>query len=105
MLEYARVARQVARRRRGASLSWTHHQHVADRPPAEQDEWLDRAEAQRWSIEEFRGMLGEQPALPTRRDRRRLLREAARDLIEAAQPGGESLRCVPEQALEAVMGP
>ena len=36
--------------RRRQSLSWSHHAEVVALAPAEQDRWLDRAEAERLSI-------------------------------------------------------
>jgi hypothetical protein len=67
LLEYARVARNVPPHRRREALSFSHHQLVAARPPAEQTRWLDEAEANRWSKEELHGMLRAEPAaLPAR---------------------------------------
>jgi hypothetical protein len=69
VMEYVRVAGSVSRRRRRSCLSFTHHQLVAAREPAEQDELLDAAERNAWSVEEFRGALAGRldPALSTRR--------------------------------------
>jgi putative SOS response-associated peptidase YedK len=42
--------------RRREVLSWSHHREVAALPPAEQDEWLDRAEAEKWDRNDLDGM-------------------------------------------------
>jgi hypothetical protein len=54
---YAWVAQNVPTSRRRARLSWSHHEAIAKLGPREQKAWLDRAERERWSVEEFRGML------------------------------------------------
>jgi hypothetical protein len=106
LLEYARVARQVPRSRRRPGLSFTHHQLLAAKAPAEQVEWLDRAEANRWSVEELRGMLHD-PALSTRRNQSRarvelveLLEDVARAVLRAAEAMGDGFARVPEHVLD-----
>ncbi len=90
LLEYARVARQVPHSRRCAGLSFSHHQLVAGKEASEQDEWLNRAEANRWSIEEMRGALRDS-ALTTRPTTRRSTVEVL-ELVEDTSPGRFSAR-------------
>jgi hypothetical protein len=80
LLEYARVARKVPRKRRNPDLHFTHHQLVAGKDPEEQAMWLDRAVANDWSIEEFRGMLRDPNAPRTVRRRRRRFRRSTVDV-------------------------
>ncbi|WP_307867851.1 LmbU family transcriptional regulator [Umezawaea beigongshangensis] len=54
---YAWVARRFSIERRRELLSFQHHAEVASLDTAEQDEWLDRAEEQRWSRNELRRRL------------------------------------------------
>lgn len=53
------VASHFQPERRRENLSWSHHAEVAALDPAEQDQWLDRAEADRLSVrclrQEIRG--------------------------------------------------
>jgi hypothetical protein len=51
------VADRVESVRRRTDLSWAHHQEVAVLEPAEQDEWLDRAEKKHWSRNALRAQL------------------------------------------------
>ena len=44
------VASHIERSRRREKLSWSHHAEVVALEPAEQDRWLDRAEADRLSV-------------------------------------------------------
>lgn len=44
------VASHIDPSRRREALSWSHHAEVACLSPAEQDRWLDRAEAERLSV-------------------------------------------------------
>jgi hypothetical protein len=112
LMEYARVARLVVRARRRSGLTFTHHQLIAAREPEEQEEWLDRATANRWSVEEFRGALagriGFDESLSTRQEGRptpEVLAPpadadgAARALLAAAQFDGHGLVHVPEHAV------
>ena len=48
------VAERVERFRRLNLLSWSHHQAVAALKPEQQDEWLQRAEDECWSVHELR---------------------------------------------------
>lgn len=57
--QYKRVARQVRRADRRAALEWSHHLQVAPLDPPEQRLWLDRAEAEEWSVAELRAALQE----------------------------------------------
>jgi hypothetical protein len=43
---------EVSRRRKG--LSWSHHETVASLEPDQQDNWLDRAAAERFSVADLR---------------------------------------------------
>jgi hypothetical protein len=54
---YAWVARRFPPFRRRPSLSLQHHAEVASLPDAEQDRWLDRAEAGLWSRNKLRAVL------------------------------------------------
>ena len=65
LINYASVARRVSRSRRRAGLAWSHHAEVAALDPAEQVAWLDRAEGERLTVEELRGLLRESKELPT----------------------------------------
>jgi hypothetical protein len=63
---YAWVARKFDIGRRHENLSFQHHAEVASLPPAEQDDWLDRAESLGWSRNRLRAQLrqsrtGERP--------------------------------------------
>lgn len=51
------VAGAVETSRRREVLSWSHHAEVAALSPAEQDDWLDRAEAESWSRNDLRTAL------------------------------------------------
>lgn len=53
------VAEAVPPARRRPALTWTHHEVVSRLDAADQDLWLDRAEAERWSWQELRSMLTE----------------------------------------------
>jgi hypothetical protein len=65
--EYMRVSQQVPRSRRRPRLDWSHHRAVAALPPAEQKQWLKRAEDERLSHHALRDELrdGAPPAQPT----------------------------------------
>lgn len=56
---YAWVARKFEPSRRRERLSFQHHAEVAALPPAEQDEWLDRAEERGWSRSQLRRKIRE----------------------------------------------
>ncbi len=43
-------------RRRGHPLSWSHHRVLASLPPADQDRWLDRCEAEDLKVEQLRAL-------------------------------------------------
>lgn len=63
------VARSFETYRRREVLSFAHHAEVASLPEADQEVWLDKAEAGKWSREELRHELkgvpqGDTPALP-----------------------------------------
>ena len=57
LLEFMRVARRVPIERRRPGLEWSHHQAVASMDDAEQDRWLDRVEAEQWSVSDLRAEL------------------------------------------------
>jgi hypothetical protein len=48
------VASRFESSRRREKLSWSHHAEIAAFEPAEQDEWLDRAERERLSVRDLR---------------------------------------------------
>jgi hypothetical protein len=48
------VASRCEPSRRREKLSWSHHAEIAAFEPAEQDEWLDRAERDRLSVRDLR---------------------------------------------------
>jgi hypothetical protein len=50
LMNMAYVASRFEISRRRETLSWSHHAEVAALPPADQDEWLDRAERERLSV-------------------------------------------------------
>jgi len=76
---YAVVARRFEMSRRRDMLSFQHHAEVCPLPDEEQDAWLGRAEAHRW----------------TRNELRRRLR-AAQSEISPASPDAELLRLLVE---------
>src|ERR1700689_4024838 len=51
------VASQFAPSLRGDNLNWSHHALLAALEPADQNHWLDRATADRLSVEDLRGEL------------------------------------------------
>jgi hypothetical protein len=51
------VASRFAGSRRRETLSWSHHETLAALDREEQDRWLDRAVACRWSVSDLRTML------------------------------------------------
>jgi hypothetical protein len=57
LLNWVWVARSVPPSRRRENLTFTHHAIVAPLEPAEQAEWLDRAECDRWSSRELQGAI------------------------------------------------
>jgi len=65
LTNWSYVCRQVARSRRRENLRFSHHAEVASLEPAEQDEWLDTAETNGWSVRELRDRLRD--ARPPRR--------------------------------------
>ncbi|WP_231648496.1 LmbU family transcriptional regulator [Saccharothrix sp. NRRL B-16348] len=56
---YAWIARKFEASRRRQGLPFQHHAEVAALPPAEQDEWLDRAQREGWSRTALRRALRE----------------------------------------------
>jgi hypothetical protein len=106
LLEYARISRKVPRSRRRTSLSWTCHQIVAALEPEEQTEWLDRAEANRWSPEELRGVVRESAYRDRANESRspvrvlELVERVARDLLRASEPLGDGFARVPMDIVE-----
>jgi hypothetical protein len=57
LVNYASVARRVPPSRRRARLSFSAHEAVASMNPDEQNAWLARAEDERLSVEELRGLV------------------------------------------------
>jgi 8-amino-7-oxononanoate synthase len=51
------VASRFAASRRREALSWSHHETLAALERAEQEQWLDKAVAHRWSVSDLRMML------------------------------------------------
>ncbi|ONI89171.1 hypothetical protein ALI22I_16845 [Saccharothrix sp. ALI-22-I] len=56
---YAWISRKFEPSRRRSGLPFQHHAEVAALPPAQQDEWLDRAEREGWSRTVLRQALRE----------------------------------------------
>jgi hypothetical protein len=54
---YAWVARRFPFSRRRSGLTFQHHSEIASLLPAEQDEWLDRAEQGKWTTKQLRTAL------------------------------------------------
>ncbi len=50
----ASIATSFDMSRRRDNLTWSHHAAVVALPPAEQDSWLDRATAERFSVSDLR---------------------------------------------------
>jgi hypothetical protein len=50
----ASIASRVDVSLRSDTLSWSHHEVVASKPPAEQDKLLRQAEAERWTVQQLR---------------------------------------------------
>jgi hypothetical protein len=61
------VAEQIEFVRRRTNLSWSHHREAAGLSPDEQDEWLERAETNKWSVKELRAWIkgSKRKPLPT----------------------------------------
>jgi len=51
------VAERIEFRRRRLNLTWSHHREVVALVPDEQDEWLQRAEANDWTVKELRAWI------------------------------------------------
>ena len=58
----AYVAKRIEFWRRRQNLSWSHHREVAPLEPAEQDEWLDKAEQEGWAVHTLRQAIKESRA-------------------------------------------
>lgn len=58
------VCQNVHFSRRRENLSFGHHQLVAGLTPADQDRWLEQADAHRWSIRQMKREMAAAPALP-----------------------------------------
>lgn len=59
--EYMRVSERVPRSRRRPRLDWSHHRAVAALAPADQKQWLKRAETERLSHHALRNALRPDP--------------------------------------------
>ncbi len=84
------VASHFPPTRRRGNLSWSHHAELAALNPAEQDAWLDRAEAERLSVRCLRQEIRAQARGAHTAEQRALAdsREAAH-----ARPAEEALVC------------
>lgn len=60
---YGYVANNVDPNQRSSKLTWTHHRHVADLPPAQQRKWLAKAEKEAWSSNELKAGIARQAAV------------------------------------------
>ena len=65
LVNYASVCRRVARSRRRPGVSFSIRAEVAALQPREQVAWLDRAESERLTVAELRGLLRPKDDLPT----------------------------------------
>lgn len=64
LAHYAYVSRRFPAARRRVNLSWSHHRILADvQDEGEQDDWLDRAEAEGWSVRSLADARRKPPAL------------------------------------------
>lgn len=57
LMNMVSVAKRVDPERRRDTLSWSHHAEVASLPPAQQEEWLDRAEQEGMTVARLRSRL------------------------------------------------
>ena len=92
----ASVCEKVDLPRRRGNLTFTHHVAVAYLPTEEQDAWLDRAEAEKWSTRQLQTALAGARELPAKEPSIRLtlsLPPAEADRVErwkaAAEADGE----------------
>lgn len=64
----ASISRSIEVSRRRLNLSFSHHAEVASLEPDDQDRWLDRAEAEAWSVRDLRDAVrmfkASEPKLP-----------------------------------------
>jgi hypothetical protein len=58
IMQHRWVCERVPFERRRLALSYSHHREVADLTPAQQTKWLDKAEAEDWSVDRLRRELG-----------------------------------------------
>jgi len=79
------VAEQIEFVRRRTNLSWSHHREVAGLAPDEQDEWLERAEANSWTVKELRAWIkgNKRKLLPTHTPLLRFCQDLATPIIVA----------------------
>jgi hypothetical protein len=77
----ASVARKIPRSKRRASLSWSHHRLVASfDDEAVRDYWLDRAEAEGWTVDLLESMLRDAGLVTSR-----LQREGESEVVAAVR--------------------
>lgn len=90
---HARISSRIPLERRRQGLSWSHHREVAALEPGEQDVWLGRAESNRWSLDEFRGIVpkNRREGNAEKVDPAKL-EDAARRVCKEAQPDGDAER-------------
>jgi hypothetical protein len=83
LMNMAYVASRFEISRRRETVSWSHHAEVAALDPAGQDEWLDRAERERLSVQALRleRRLAEPPPPPERPAARSARASAARAVV------------------------
>jgi hypothetical protein len=99
---YAVVARRFAPARRRPELTFQHHAEVTALPDAEQDAWLERAVAGRWSRNELRRRLRAAAGAPVAADE--IFRVAvARRQGERWRRAAERCRCAPEAWIARVV--
>jgi hypothetical protein len=89
---HARVSQRVTIDRRRPGLSWSHHREVAALEPGEQIDWLEKAETERLSLEEFRGVVPKNRREPKEKIDPVALEDAARRVVREAQPDGDAER-------------
>jgi hypothetical protein len=86
LMNMAYVASRFPPERRRDQLSWSHHAEVAALMPAEQDRWLDLAEAERLSVHSLRlevrtSRRVERHGLPERRSEVEVARARTRSVV------------------------
>jgi hypothetical protein len=62
LMNYGSVARRVTTSHRCEVLSFKHHEYVAPLPPAQQRNWLARAEREEWSSNQLKAAIAHEAA-------------------------------------------